>query len=155
MKLLIKYINYYLIVVLISSCASGPDPNPDGGSDSDIDFDSICKGTCLTGTLVDTVGGRFPILGAKVSVVPSVDLTVETDEDGVFWIDSDQFKEDMKYNINIQKKGYIVNSPSNLRIQQDTLTNLYEIVLMKMPKIDTDIQDIDIKGGGGTAPKSD
>ena len=104
---------------------------------------------------MDTVGGTFPISNAKVSTIPSVDQTVISNDEGVFLIESYEFLEDVKYSIAIQAKGFIADSPSNLKVRLDTLNTLYEIYLTKIPKIDTHIDDINIKDGGGTAPKSD
>ena len=155
MSLLIKCINYCLLVIILFSCGGGPEPEPDW--DEDLSVDGPCSegATCLKGTLVDTVGGTFPISNAKVSTIPSVDQTVISNDEGVFLIESYEFLEDVKYSIAIQAKGFIADSPSNLKVRLDTLNTLYEIYLTKIPKIDTHIDDINIKDGGGTAPKSD
>ena len=157
MSLLIKCINYCLLIIILFSCGGGPGPNKDDW-DEDLSVDGLCsKGaTCLKGTLVDTVGGTFPISNARISTIPSVDQTVISNDEGVFLIESYEFLEDVKYSITIQAKGFIADSPSNLKVRLDTLMNLYEIYLTKIPKIDTGIDSINIKEGGGrTAPKSD
>ena len=156
MKFLVKYIIYCFISIFLFSCSGGNGITGPIDPDSVYEINDDCIGTCLKGTLVDTVGGRkYPIIGARVSTIPSVDKIVESNEEGVFFIDSDQFNGDMKYNINIQKTGYIANSPSNLKVNMDTTMNLYEIVLTKIPDFKIKIDSISIKKGGGIAPKSD
>jgi len=144
MNLLIKYISYFFITIFLFCCSGGNSLDNSNGSDYDYDDDESikCNATCLTGTLIDTLGGEYAVANAKVSTIPSVNQIVETDEDGVFWIDSDQFLEDVKYLVNIQKTGFIANSPSNLRVKLDTITNLQKIVLIKMPTLDTDIDEM-------------
>jgi len=149
MSLLIKCINYCLLVIVLFSCGGGPEFNDDDWDDLS---DDVPKGTCLKGTLVDTVGGIFPILGAQVSTIPSVDETVTTNDEGIFFICSDEFLEDVKYNISIQARGFIPNSPSNIKVRLDTLMDLRSIVLTRMPKIGTDIDNIKI--GGTASPDS-
>ncbi len=160
MNLFLKYIALYLVFILIFGC-SASNLKDDAKYEDEYLTDILesnynCNSTCLEGTLVDTVGGKYPIVGARVSTIPSVDMIVETDDNGKFLIDSDLFSEDMKYNISIQKPGYIANSPSNLKVRMDTIMNLYEIVLTKMPNISLKIDSIDIKQGGGNfTPNSD
>ncbi len=155
MNFLVRYIFYCFISIVLFSCTGSNAMDYSNDNDENYEINDDCNGTCLKGTLVDTVGGKYPIIGARVSTIPSVDIIVESNDEGVFFIESDQFDADMKYNINIQKTGYIANSPSNLRVNIDTTMNLYEIVLTKIPDIEIEIDSISIKQGGGIAPKSD
>ena len=96
MSLLIKCINYCLFVIILFSCGTGPKPK--GGWDEDLSVNGLCSegATCLKGTLVDTVGGTFPISNAKVSTIPSlVDQPVITNDEGVFLPAEIEMQEDV------------------------------------------------------------